>query len=128
MTESPEPYIGAEAAATLEELTNDDEDDPTFDAPWQARAFALAVAVSKETACDWDAFQERFVERVQAIDPDGLQQDVEAVYFNEWLAALEEVLDVADLLDRDELAERQREFESGDRDESEFVLEAFPDR
>jgi len=97
------------------------EDAPTFDAPWQARAFALAVALTDERGADgirWREFQSRLVEEVGA-EPGA--DDPEAAYYREWLAALERLLVERGALDPGELAERVAAFEAGDRDAHEFV-------
>jgi nitrile hydratase accessory protein len=92
-------------------------DAPTFDAPWQARAFAIAVAITDESAADglrWAEFQDRLVDEIDA-------DDGEAAYYRQWLAALERLLIERDLLDPGDLVERVAAFEAGDRDAHEFV-------
>ena len=42
------------------------EDGPTFSAPWQARAFGLAVALRDGDGFEWSAFQRQLVEEVNA--------------------------------------------------------------
>ena len=97
------------------------DDAPTFDAPWQARAFALAVALTDESdagTLSWDEFQSRLVEEVDADREDG---DPEAVYYRQWLAALERALVDRGVLDPGEFAARIDAFDDGDRDAHEFV-------
>ena len=97
------------------------DDAPTFEAPWQARAFALAVALTDERDEEtpaWDEFQSRLVEEVD-VDRDG--DDPEAVYYRQWLSALERLLVERDVLDPGELIGRIDAFEDGDRDAHEFV-------
>ncbi|WP_423751379.1 nitrile hydratase accessory protein [Salinirarus marinus] len=95
------------------------EDAPTFDAPWQARAFALAVALTDEDDLPWDEFQTRLVEEVDAdLEAGG---DADDVYYRQWLAALERLLVERDLLDAGELTDRVGQFEAGDRSAHEFV-------
>ena len=96
-------------------------DTPTFDAPWQARAFALAVALTDEHGHEtltWQAFQGRLVEEVST---DWNDDEPEAVYYRRWLSALERVLVEQEILDPGELADRVAAFENGDRDGHEFV-------
>ena len=95
------------------------EETPTFEAPWQARAFALAIALTDEDDLPWLEFQTRLVEEVDASPPDE-GDDPESVYYRQWLAALERLLVERDLLDSGELRERVADFESGDRDAREF--------
>lgn len=97
------------------------DDAPTFDAPWQARAFALAVALTDERADDtltWREFQTRLVEEVNADPEDG---DSEAAYYRQWLSALERLLVEREVLEPGDLASRVAAFEDGDRDGHEFV-------
>ncbi len=95
-------------------------DDPVFDAPWQARAFALAVATTDTSPLDWHAFQ---AELVAAIE-DGVgedRDDTEEAYYRQWLTAIETLLVERGTVDAGELANRVHEFEAGERDASEFV-------
>lgn len=98
------------------------DDEPVFEAPWQARAFAVAVQLTERGEGDlpWESFQERLVAEIEA---DG--DDVEAtedVYYEQWLRALERLLVEEGFVSEDELTERAHEFEAGDRDASEFVI------
>jgi nitrile hydratase accessory protein len=56
-----------------------------FEEPWQARAFATAVAVVEERGLDWDVFRQRLVAAVAAA-PD-------RPYWESWVAALEDLAD-----------------------------------
>lgn len=94
------------------------DDAPTFDAPWQARAFALAVALTDGEDLDWREFQVRLVEEVEAGRD---ETDAEAAYYRQWLSALERLLVERDALDPGEFADRVAAFEAGDRDAHEFV-------
>ena len=103
------------------------EDDVVFDAPWQARAFALTVALRREGDFPWEAFQERLVEELDAeADRDAEAAagagDVESSYYRAWLSAFERLLLEEDVVDGDEMAERIEEFAAGERDASEFVV------
>lgn len=60
-------------------------DEPVFAAPWEARAFALAVQLRDSGHLPWASFQERLAARI-ADDPG------EATgYYEHWLASLEDV-------------------------------------
>ncbi|MFC6837817.1 nitrile hydratase accessory protein [Halomarina ordinaria] len=116
----------------LSALLND-ADEPRFEAPWQARAFALAVALSSYDAdiYSWNDFQRRLVAEVGAegdgaAGPDGTSSGgasayTESTYYEQWLRALERVLLEEGLVDPDEVQRRVRAFADGDRDASEFV-------
>ncbi len=84
-----------------------------FEAPWQGRAFGLAVALSEQGAYDWEEFRQILIERIGAADAAG---DGSA-YYERWLAALESLLAEKGLLESDEIEERAFQFEFGERDE-----------
>ena len=97
-----------------------EDDDPTFDAPWQARAFGLAVALrDRGDGYDWEEFQSRLIEEVEATA--GEREDSEAVYYEQWLRALERLLVEKGLVSAAEVEERAREFAATDRTAEEFV-------
>jgi nitrile hydratase accessory protein len=99
--------------------------DPTFEAPWQARAFATVVTLHRRGHFEWNEFQARLVETVQAADDDveaSLDETSEHDYYEHWLAAAESLLRDEGLLDGAELDARTDEFERGERDASEFVV------
>ena len=58
-----------------------DNGELVFDAPWQARALALALAVVENAELPWDAFRSRLIEAI-ADAP-------ERPYYESWAAALE---------------------------------------
>lgn len=103
------------------------EDGAAFAAPWQARAFALAVAYRREDDFPWAAFQKRLVEELDgaqsgAEGATGDAETVEETYYDAWLAALERLLVAEGVVGEEELAERVSEFASGERDAAEFVV------
>ena len=55
-----------------------------FEAPWQGRAFGLALGVVERLGVPWSAFQERLIAAIAA------RQD--APYYDCWVAALERLL------------------------------------
>jgi nitrile hydratase accessory protein len=64
-----------------------DADGPVFAEPWEAQAFALAVALNERGLFTWPEWAEalgREIERARAAgDP-----DTGATYYRNWLAAL----------------------------------------
>lgn len=79
MTQSTvEPEIaGMRGAAALPRSNGE----LVFDAPWEGRAFALAVGLVKALDLDWDEFRSRLVAEIEAV-PD-------RPYYESWLSALE---------------------------------------
>jgi nitrile hydratase accessory protein len=101
---------------------DDGGEGPTFDAPWQARAFGVAVALCEREEFDLSTFQARFAQRIDELDAESMQEDVEKTYYEQWLDCLEDVLLEAGVVDDAELAARAAEFTDGDRDAAEFVV------
>ncbi len=101
----------------------EDEDGPTFEEPWQARAFGIAVALHDDGAgFEWPAFQERLIEEVQREDPGVADAEaLEGVYYEQWLAALERLLVEDGVIESGELEGRAAEFAAGERTAEEFV-------
>ena len=69
--------------------------DRVFSAPWEARAFALALKLSESGHFTWDEFRERLIAEVRASDRirarDGTSDHGE--YYQHFLRALERILD-----------------------------------
>jgi nitrile hydratase accessory protein len=55
-----------------------------FDAPWQARALGIAVAVVEKLGLPWDAFRHRLMEQIAA--------DPQRPYYDSWSRALESMV------------------------------------
>ena len=65
-----------------------DEDDPVFREPWEARAFALAIALQQQgvfSRIEWAEQLGRTINRAQA---EG-DQDLGDTYYQHWLSCLE---------------------------------------
>lgn len=99
------------------------DDELVFDAPWQARAFAIAVALAEDGAYEWSAFQRRLIDEIERTEshPEVDTESAEEQYYRQWLAALERLLVADGVVHRDELAERAQAFANGERDASEWV-------
>ena len=69
--------------------------DHVFSAPWEARAFGIAVQLSEAGWFTWDEFRERLIAEVGASDrihaPAGSRDHGE--YYEHFLRALERLLD-----------------------------------
>ena len=55
-----------------------------FDAPWQGRAFGMAVGVVERLGLEWTVFQQRLIAAIAA--------HPEAPYYDCWVAALERLV------------------------------------
>jgi nitrile hydratase accessory protein len=117
------------------EHMNKHSEGKTFNAPWQARAFALAVSISEDSTYKWEDFQQRLIEEIERAGTDGYSDEQadykiknlssaanrESNYYRNWLAALERLLIEDDVLTSGELRQRADAFAAGERDASEWV-------
>ena len=80
-----------------------DKSGPVFREPWEAQAFALALALQKRgvfTWSEWTASLGREIRRAQSAgDP-----DTGETYYHHWLAALEQIVVVKGLITSSMLA------------------------
>lgn len=97
-------------------------DELVFEAPWQARAFSLVVTLHRQGLFDWNEFQARLIEHVQAGAFEDEETDPEAVYYRQWIAAFEQLLSESEIFDTETIEDRALAFARGERDASEFVI------
>ena len=84
-----------------------------FAAPWEGRAFGIAVALNESGAYEWSEFQRRLAEEIGGAPPD----DDASAYYERWLASLERLLLEQGVLTREELDTRTAEYEAGELDD-----------
>ena len=95
------------AGTTDERIANMDEQialprkngELVFEAPWQARAFGLAVALNEKGTYHWSAFSQGLAREIAAAEAAG----VPSSYYERWLAALERLVIAQGLVTREEL-------------------------
>lgn len=80
-----------------------------FSQPWEARAFAIAVAMCEAQRYSWDEFRHHLIEEVQ-----GGGEDDGTGYYRRWLASLERLVGDAGIVSQTELEERVRKIEQAD--------------
>lgn len=66
-----------------------DNGELVFDAPWQARALAIAVALVERLGLPWDAFRHRLMANIA--------EDPHRPYYESWAKALESLVVAEDL-------------------------------
>jgi nitrile hydratase accessory protein len=84
-----------------------------FEAPWQGRAFGMAVALNEGQAYEWDEFRSELMVQIARADASG---DASG-YYERWVLAFERLLAEKGLIRPGEIEERAFEFEFGERDE-----------
>ena len=82
--------------------------EPVFAAPWEARAFAMVVALHERNLFPWRAFHEALVAEVARgaarAEPDSGSA---SVYYIQWMAAAETVLSRLGVVDETAIARRK---------------------
>ena len=80
-----------------------------FDAPWQSRAFGMAVTLSEQGAYQWDDFRRHLV--------DEIGEDPDRDYYDSWLEAFEHLLLESRTVTAEELERRTHEYPTQERDD-----------
>ncbi len=62
--------------------------EPVFDAPWQARAFAMAVHMNERGLFEWQHWADRLADRIAEFEQNGSIDGSDA-YYRLWLDTLE---------------------------------------
>ncbi len=87
-----------------------------FDAPWQSRAFGLAIGLAERGVFDWEEFRSRLIAAIR--EGGGPGTTPAALYYQQWLSALEALLCEKGLLRAGDVAARAAQFAAGERDEA----------
>jgi nitrile hydratase accessory protein len=109
------------AAETNPEIANMDGDSAlprsngelVFEAPWEGRAFGIAVALNEQAVYPWRSFRDALVDQIA--DDEAVARNT--TYYERWLASLEALLLQQGLVTKDELDVRTAEYASGERDD-----------
>ena len=62
-----------------------------FEAPWQARAFGVAVGLVQQQELDWETFRSRLIDEIAIWEREHPASDGYK-YYERWLAALERLV------------------------------------
>lgn len=84
-----------------------------FQAPWEGRAFGIAVAMNEDGLYSWREFRDRLVEEIAAVGEDATG----ATYYEQWLASLEKLAIQRGFVTPEEMDARTEEYASGERDD-----------
>jgi nitrile hydratase accessory protein len=77
------PTFSGQAAVPLQ------EGEPVFQAPWEARAFAMTLALFEQGQYSWKEFQEILIDEIGSAGGGG---DPSPAYYEHWLSAFEQLL------------------------------------
>lgn len=77
----------ARATSALPEIPRDDAG-PVFRAPWEAQAFAMALALHERGVFTWSEWAEALGQEIKRAQADG-DPDTGETYYRHWLATLE---------------------------------------
>ena len=86
-------------------LLNDsgkDEQQPVFDEPWEAHAFAIAVKLSERGLFKWSEWTNTLAEEIKKAKEQG-NPDFGNTYYKFWLSALETILLEKNILKKSDL-------------------------
>ena len=90
-----------------------DNGELVFEAPWEGRAFGIAVALNEEGAYDWTEFRDRLIDEIAKAERDRSASS----YYERWLASIERLTVERGLVTTEELDARTAEYASGERDD-----------
>ncbi len=87
-------------------IPHDPAQEPAFAEPWQAQAFACAIAASRRGLFAWTEWVEVFSAEIRA-RPQRPDESEGAAYYRQWLAALERLVQLKGAASATELNERR---------------------
>ena len=100
------PETLREATDTVAPIPQDDEGSPVFREPWEAQAFALALALHEGGLFTWPEWAAALAEEIEKAQETG-DPDDGSTYYRHWLAAIEQLVDRKGAADRAELVARR---------------------
>jgi len=97
-----DPAAARQAVEVLEDLPRD-EAGPVFRAPWEAQAFAMAVALHARGLFTWPEWAETLGAEIKKAQAAG-DPDTGDTYYQHWLNALERLVEAKGVADAGTLA------------------------
>lgn len=80
-----------------------------FDRDWEGRAFAMALALSKEGHYEWEAFRQELIAAIATWEKTNSRDDPGWDYYEQWLLAFERVVLACDMVKAEELQAKTAE-------------------
>ncbi len=87
-----------------------------FTAPWEGRAFGMAVALTDGQSAAWEEFRQRLIAEIATAEAAGATGE-EFAYYERWLAAFESFVLDTGMVTAEELDARTEEYATGLRDD-----------
>ena len=87
-----------------------DNGELVFAAPWEGRAFGIAVALSELGRYEWKEFSDRLAQEIAGSNKD----DTESPYYERWLASLEQIAIEKGYITASELASKVKVIQEED--------------
>jgi nitrile hydratase accessory protein len=87
-----------------------DEEGPVFQAPWQAQAFAMTLALYEKGLFTWSEWAQSLSLTIRDAQSAG-DPDTGENYYEHWLSALERIVTEKKLVDTAALSERKHAWE-----------------
>ena len=84
-----------------------------FEAPWESRAFGVAVVLNENRVYEWRDFRDHLAAQIAADEKTGEP----STYYERWLASLEQLIVERGIVTPQELESRTAEYASGARDD-----------
>lgn len=91
-----------------------DAEGPVFREPWEAQAFAMAVALHERGSFTWTEWAAALADEIKAAQAAG-DPDTGETYYRHWLAALEKLVASKALASKGELATRRDQWDRAAR-------------
>jgi nitrile hydratase accessory protein len=82
-----------------------------FEAPWEGRAFGIAVALNNDRLYEWSEFRDALAAKI-AVAQQGAKP---SSYYEQWLGSLEKLVVSKGFITGEELDTRTAEYASGER-------------
>jgi nitrile hydratase accessory protein len=86
----PNPHAAVEAMSALPGIPHD-ADGPVFREPWEAQAFAMALALHARELFTWNEWAAALADEIKHAQANG-DPDTGETYYRHWLATLERLI------------------------------------
>ncbi|MDH3598937.1 MAG: nitrile hydratase accessory protein [Candidatus Tectomicrobia bacterium] len=86
--------------------------EPTFQSPWEARAFGIAVVLSEQDVYAWRDFSQSLAAQIAHAE----QYGMDSGYYERWYAALEQLVTSRGIITQEEIDQRATAYASDHHD------------